>query len=220
MRATVVVCAGLALLATAGSAQQLSHSGSWEGEFEIFQYSFSYGEGHNYVENRDIVARDVEVWTYEYRLYQNPAGVAREELLHTNRTLSVGGPAGVKVMDYRRGVGIAFSKGGTQATEGPLDPPGPSTSLEARRILGFPCRGVQYRWTTFQHSTAVLQRWSAQNSNFKVPLLQITWLADKDGALLGLTVEVVSHLEEVHDLPATLFEWPKGLSVLRTPLIQ
>jgi hypothetical protein len=213
---------GLALLLNVGSglAQQSSDSGFWKGKFEVYQFNFSYGTAHDYAQNREFIHRGVDLWKEEYDLYQNPTGIARQELTHMNRNRSVEGPLDVRLLDYSRGYGLVFDKGGGRAIEGPLEPTVAGRDLGSRRILGFACRGRQYEWTTFQQVKVQLQSWSAHGSNLRVPLLQVENITDSTGALVTLRIRVVSNLEPVPYLPASLFEQPAGLQVTKVPSIQ
>ncbi len=217
MRIGVKVVVALAFCAAPCGGQQASESGFWKGKFEIHQYNLSFGTG---VENKALVFRSVDLWKSDYDLYQNPAGVAREELTHMNRNRSVEGPLDIRVLDYSRGDGLVFDKGGRDATKGPLIPPVPGKSLGSRRILGFKCEGKEYQWTTFQQAKVRIERWAPQDTSFKVPLLRVGYFTDDTGALLALTVEVVTQLEPVPNLPASLFEAPAGLHVVNLPSVE
>jgi hypothetical protein len=217
MRAALMVGLALALPLPAARAQYPSQSAFWKGKFEIFQFNLRYGIG---VENQNLVDRSMELWKSVYDLYQDAEGVAREELTHLNRNRSVEGPLDVRILDYSRGEGLVFDKGGPSAIRGPLRPPATGQALEAREILGFTCDGTEYRWTTFQQATVQLQRWTARDSSLKVPLLEVEYFTDNTGAMLSLTVRVVSKLEKSPQLPASLFEPPKGLKITEVPDIE
>jgi len=177
-----------------------------------------YGVG---VQDKSVVERSVEVWQSDYDLFQSPAGVVREQLTHINWHPSIEGPMGVRLLDYNRGYGLVFDKDGRgQALRGPLLPPVVGTPLQHRQILGFNCEGKEYDWTTSQQARVELKRWSAQNSDLKVPLLELQYFTDDKGALLSLTVSVVSQLEAVSNLPASLFEPPSGLHIVDVPSIE
>ena len=138
--------------------------------------------------------------------------------MNTNR--SVEGPLDVRILDYSRGEGLVFDKGASLAIRGPLRPPGAERALEPRQILGFTCDVAEYRWTDLQHGTVQLQRWTARDSSLRVPLLEVEYYADNSGALLALTVRVVSELETAQQLPASLFQAPPGLKITEVPFVQ
>src|ERR1035438_1245839 len=121
----------------------------WKGKYAIFHYNFMYGKD---VKDESRVSRSVWFREFDYDLYQNDAGVAREELTHMNTARMVEGPLDVRLLDYVHGYGRLWDKGGTQLIEGPLGPPVPGKSLGTRQILGFTCEGKEYEWTTFQHA--------------------------------------------------------------------
>lgn len=207
----------LLTLSTHGTAARESlQPGFWKGQFEIFQFNFSYA-----VESGDkgLVSRTVDLWRYRYDLYQNPAGIAREELASMNRNRSVEGPLDVRLLDYPRNHGTLFDKGRARAIAGPLTR-GPGTALGMRTILGFDCRGVQYEWTTVQGGTVRLQIWSANSASLRVPLLETEYFVDHTGDLLSLTVQVISRVEPAGPLPASLFTLPRGLNVAQVPSVR
>ena len=189
----------------------------WKGKYAIFQYHFMYDKD---VKDESRVSRGIWLREFDYDLYQNNAGMAREELTHMNTNRSVEGPLDVRLLDYGHGLGQVWDKGGTQLIKGPLSPLVPGKSLGTRQILGFTCEGKEYIWTTFQHAKVQLESWSAQDSTFRVPLLRVQHYTDDTGALLGVTVEVVMQLEAASDLPASLFEAPEGLQVSSVPAIE
>ena len=199
------------------NAQQDSRSTFWKGKLEVRQFNFSYAVG---VRNKSHVVRSVGVWKSNYDLYQNPEGVVREELTFINRNRSVEGPMDVRLFNYAGGKGLVFDKGSPQAVEGPLAPPVPGRRLGERRILGFTCEGKEYQWKTFQQATVELQSWTANDSSLKVPLLQVEYFTDNTGALLALTVRVVSHVEPASDLLPSLFRPPAGLHVVHVPIVE
>jgi hypothetical protein len=214
-----VVGAIIALLLCPSFAvgQQPTQPRFWKGKLEIHQFNFSFGTQTQ--ENKTTLFRGVDLWKYEYELYQNPDGVAREELTAMNRNRSVEGPLDIRLLDYTRGSGFVFDKGGKEATRGPLVPVSGRTS-GSRRILGLVCVGTNYEWATSQHATVQLQSWRAQNSSFKVPLLEVEYFTDNTGALLALTITVVRSLEPVPHLPNSLFQLPPGLNVVEVPSVR
>lgn len=189
----------------------------WKGKFQIYQLNFSFGTRTE--RNRTEVHRGADLWKYEYELYQNADGVARQELTSMNRNRTVEGPLDVRLMDYSRGSGIVFDKGGKDALSGPLVPV-PGRRSSQRRILGFDCEGKEYDWTTFQGAKVNLQSWSAQDSTLKVPLLEVEYFTDDKGSLLALTIQVVSEIEPVSQLPDSLFQFPRGLHVVKAPSVR
>src|SRR5579859_1420471 len=80
---------------TLAKTPQLSESGFWKGKFEIFQYNFLHSTG---VGDRSLVSREMELWKFDYDLYANEQGVAREELTHMNRNRSLEGPLDVRLL--------------------------------------------------------------------------------------------------------------------------
>lgn len=198
-------------------AQRGIAAGFWRGELEIRRFNFSYAVG---VRNGNRVVRSVGVWKRNYDLYQNPGGVVREVLTSINRNRSVEGPMDVRLFNYLDGKGLVFDKGRSQAVEGPILPPVPGRTLGKRFILGFSCEGSDYEWKTPQHATVELQSWTANNSSFKVPLLQVEYFTDGVGALIAMTVRVVSRVEPSAELPASLFQPPAGLRVVHVPMVQ
>lgn len=218
-----ILALGLTLLCipkTIAGGQASSKGSFWDGQFEVFQFTFTDTTAHNSVLNKNFRYRGADLTTYVYKLYQNPDGIAREELTSMSRNRSVEGAIDVKILNYRTGEGIVFNKSGTQAVEGPLRPQVQGKNIGERKILGFLCIGEEFRWQTRQGGIVDLQRWSARGSDFKVPLLEVEYSADKTGALLGMWVRMVSRLEQVDELPASLFEVPLGLHISNVPVLE
>lgn len=207
----------LAFCAALSAVPQSSEPRFWRGKFHLFQFHFLYSLG---VEDRNLVKRDVVVRQTDYDLVQSPAGIVREELTHMNWNPSVGGPMGVRLLDYSRGVGIVFDKDRGQALRGPLLPPVAAVPLEQRQILGFLCDGKEYDWTTSQLARVQMQRWSARDSDLKVPLLEVEYFTKDNGELLSLNVAEVSDIESVSGTPASVFEPPSGLHIFEVPSIE
>jgi len=205
------------LLPLFAAAQQPLQSGFWKGRLQIHQFNFSFGTRTQ--GKKTDVQRGVDIWKYEYELYQNANGIAREELKSLNRNRSVELPLDIRIMNYGRGTGFVFDRGGKEAITGPFVPVA-GRALGSRRILGFECEGKEYEWTTFQHAAVRLQTWTARNSSFKVPLLQVEYFNDDTGALLALTIQMVSELEAVPDLPPSLFQIPQDLHVVKVPTVR
>jgi len=200
-----------ALAVNFGDTQQSSPANSWQGKLETYSFNYLYGVG---AEGGSDVSRRGYVEKYEYDLYQNPAGVAREELGKVTRTMPltiVGSPYNIRILDYSRGSATAFFKGGQEGAEGPLVPVAGVSLPQQRTILGFTCEGKHYRWTTFQNATVELDTWTARGADFRVPLLEVSYFIEPKGSLLGMTVVMVTELKPVTGLPASLFEVPQGL---------
>jgi hypothetical protein len=212
------VLAGLVVVVSiaSGAPQQPSEPGFWTGRFEIYQFNLSHAVG---VEDKSLVSRGVDVWQDDYELYQNPAGVTREELVHTTGQRSIEAPHDVRLLDYARGFGVVFDKAGRQGIRGPFAPVRPRP-LAPRRILGFDCEGREHEWTTFQHARVELQSWRARSSSFRAPLLEVEYFTDDTGALIALTVRFVSKVGPGAQMPASLFDPPVGLHVVDVPSIR
>jgi hypothetical protein len=218
MRRGIALGLFFALCAASTGAQEPPGPTFWKGKLQLFQFNFLYGVG---VEDRSLVKRNVEVWETDYDLVQGPEGIVREELAHMNWHPSVEGPMGIRLLNYRSGVGVVFDKGGHEAMRWPLLPPAAAVPLEQRQILGFLCDGKEYDWTTTrQHARVQLQRWSARDSNFRVPLLEIEYFTKGNGELLTLSVAEVSELDAGPDVPASVFQPPSGLRVIDVPFIE
>ncbi len=218
-----IVCAlgfAVAIFAASSRAQQPVSPRFWTGTLQIRQLNFGYGRGHGGRENKEYTYRNVRTWKYNYKFFLNPDGVAREELTFINRNRSVEGPLDFKLLDFHQGIGLAFDKAERQAERGPLIPPASPKPLGTARILGFECDGKEYEWTTFQDAKVQLSSWSARNPGPRIPLLQIKYFFDKTGALLALTVEVVSELEVSPELPPSLFSPPAGMKIVQVPTMQ
>ena len=207
MRVAVITAMIFAFSCNPLLAQESSRSGFWKGKLEIYQFNFSIATG---VEDKNLVSRNVELWRNQYDLYQNPEGMAREELTQQSQVgnTSIEAPHDIRLLDYNRSYGLSFDRLGKHAMGGPLAPV-PGKVIAQRRILGFVCDGKEYQWTTFQHATVQLKSWSARDSDFKVPLLEVEYFTDDTGALLAMTVQVVSKLEAISELPAALFQAPR-----------
>jgi hypothetical protein len=184
-------------------AQEHSQPDSWKGKYEFYQFNLG--------EDKGLAFHDAFNWKSDYDLYQNRDGVARLELTHLNRNRLLEGPLDIQLLDYRQGVGWVWDKGGALAIKGPLGPPAEGKSLGTRQILGFTCEGKEYERTTFQQGKVQLQSWSARDTNFRFPLLRVSYHTTSTGVLSALIVQVVTQLEPVSDLPASLFEVPAGL---------
>jgi hypothetical protein len=150
----------------------------------------------------------------DYDLYQNPSGLAREELTNLTRTklmTNLGYPYNIRILDYPHNHGVVFVERGQDGAEGPWVPV-PGVALpQPRTILGFRCEGKRYRWTTFQKATVELDTWTAQDSSLRVPLLEVKYVTESRWSLLGVDVVMVTELEPVSSLPASLFEVPEGV---------
>jgi len=197
--------------------QDSSRAAFWKGELDVRQFNFSYAVG---VHDKSQVVRSVGLWKTNYNLYQNAQGVAREDLAYVNRNRSLGGPLDVKLFNYSRGEGLIFDKGRPQAIGGSLTPPVRGKAIGERTILGFSCAGNEYRWKTSQGATVDLRSWKATDSTFLVPLLEVEFFSDDTGALLSLTVQVVSHLMPAPEIPQSFFQPPDGLRVVRVPMVR
>jgi hypothetical protein len=217
MRTLVATVLAFVFTAAPGWAQRQSASGYWRGTLEVHQFNFSYAVG---VRDKNLVTRGVDQWESDYDLYQSAAGVAREELTHLNRNRSVEPPMDIRILDYRSDSGLVFDRGGEQAIKGPLTPAAPGRNIGSRRILGVQCRGMEYEWETPQGATVKLDKWSGLDTSFKVPLLEVAYFTDSSGALLSLTLRMVTKLETVDSLPDSLFQPPPGLEVTNVPLIE
>ncbi len=217
MRTAVFMALLVILGAGLGLAQQNTQPQYWKGKFQVFQYNFLCTTATDRPEDTECVRREVELWKYDYDLYQNPQGIAREELTHMNRNRSVEGPLDFRLLDYKQGYRFAWDKSGDRVIKDTFNPPVTGRSAGSRRILGFTCDGTDYRWTTFQQSKIERQSWSARSSDFKVPLLVVEYFTRHTGEMLSLTIEVVSQIEAVPDLPASLFEPPPDLQVVEFP---
>lgn len=207
----------LMILAMPAYAQQDSQTAFWKGKLEVRQFNFSYAVG---VRNQHHVVRSVDVWKTNYDFYQNSAGIVREELTFINHNRSVGGPVDIRLLNYAEGVGLVFDKGRPEAIEGSLKPPVQGKSLGVKHVLGFSCEGLEFEWKTFQHASVQLQSWRAVNSSLRVPLLQVEYFSDNTGALIALTVRVVSLVEASPTLPPSLFQPPEGLRIVHVPMVQ
>ena len=214
-----IVTSALAMigLCLPAQGQNSSRVAFWKGELDVRQFNFSYAVG---VHDKSHVVRSVGLWKTTYNLYQNAQGVAREDLSYVNRNRSLGGPLDVKLFNYSKGEGLIFDKDSPQAIEGSLTPPVRGNAIGQRTILGFSCAGKEYRWKTSQGATVDLQSWRATNSTFLVPLLEVEYFSDDTGALLSLTVQVVSHLMPASAIPQSLFQPPAGLRVVRVPMVR
>jgi hypothetical protein len=209
MRTTIHTLLTVVLTAGLSPAQQPSQTGFWQGKLESYSFDFFYGVG---IEDSTVISREGWVERHEYDLYQSPAGVAREELTNLTRTRTmtiVGSPYNIRIFDYTRGKGVAFFKDRQEGAEGPLIPLLEVSPRQPRTILGFACEGKHYRWATFQNATVELDTWTAQGGGPRVPLLEVSYVTDPRGSLLGLTVTMVTKLEPAADLPASLFEVPE-----------
>lgn len=212
-----VIVAAWVMMWPLATTPQMAETGAWKGKYAIFQYNLLYGTD---VQDQNRVSRSMELREFDYDLFQNDSGIAREDLTHMNTNRGLEGPLDVRLLDYGHGYGRVWDKGGTQLVEGPLDPLVPGKSIGTRQILGFACEGREYEWTTFQHATVQLESWSAKDSTFKVPLLQVQHFTDNAGDLLGITVDVVTQLEPASELPASLFVAPEGLKVVKVHSIE
>lgn len=216
---TTIILAFVVSVARAGG-QDSPRGSFWQGQFQVYQFTFTNTIAHNSVLNKNFRYRGTDLTKYTYKLYQNPDGVAREELASMNRNRSVEAAIDVRLLNYRTGEGIAFNKSGIQGIKGPLVPPVQGKDIGERRILGFACAGQEFRWQTNQGGMVELQRWSARNSDFRVPLLDVEYSADRTGALLGLWIRTVNRLEQADELPASLFESPSGLHFVQVPIVE
>lgn len=197
------------------TAQQRSQPSYWKGQLRIYQFNFMYGEG---IKDKSVVSRTVDVWEYDYDLYEDPVGVVREELTHLNRNRSMQPPMDIRILDYHRGYGVVYDRGAKQGMGGPLVPVA-GRPLPERKLLGFACEGRQYRWTTPQLATVELQAWTASDPGPKVPLLEVEYFTDDTGSLLSLTVTAVTKIAPTSALPPSLFEVQPSLHVLHVPSI-
>ena len=219
MRKVFLLCLAAAVGVAPSWSQEGSKPAFWKGKYAVYQFNLGGAVAvGGEAEGRVIHAGTV--WESDYDLYQNPQGVARLELTHMNRNRSVEGPLDIQLLDYRQGMGWIWDKGGNQATKGPLGPRAAGMTLGTRQILGFTCEGNNYEWTTWQNATMQLQSWSAQDTNFRVPLLRVRYVTDSAGVLSALIIQVVTQAERISDLPASLFEVPAGLRVVAVRSIE
>lgn len=200
----------------------------WQGKIEIHIYNFLFGTGQRYVYGhggsfvgtKSIVVRRVETATRNYDLYVGPGGVAREQLTRATGQPSIGPLKDIRLLHYSAGWGLVFNRGGSTAIKGPLTPSTSPREIGTRTILGFLCEGKQYKWRTRHGGTVELETWAATRPVVTVPLLQVTHLTDKAGALLALVVQFVAMIKPTSNLPKSLFEPPTGLQVSPVPFIE
>ncbi len=202
-----------------GQEASRSREGYWKAQLHIVSFGFGEVTERNYESNRTRVFQNVDVQQYKYNIFQNPRGIVREELSFISRNRSVEPPLENRLYDYDRGFQLAFDKGREDAVRWIHKPPMSQTPLQSRRILGHLCRGTQYEWRdrgrTFRH-----QRWFVEDVDFRTPLLEIRYVFDATDSLLDMEVRVVSEMEVVPHLPASMFEAPAGLKIVEIPSIE
>jgi len=212
----ILICLAALVGGAPSGAQERSGPSSWKGKYVEYQFNLAGAVAVGGDTNGSVVHSGSD-WRSDYDLYQNDRGVVRLELTRMNRYRSVEGPLENKILDYSRGVGWIWDKGGTTAIEGPFGPPVAGKSLGRRQILGFTCGGEEYEWKTGQQSRVQLQSWSPQDTSFRFPVLRVQYVTDSAGVLLALIVDVVTQVEAVPDLPSSLFNPPAGLKVHSVP---
>lgn len=157
-----------------------------------------------------------------YRVYQNPAGIIRQELI-TSPPLSgvVGSGRDVQIIDYRQGTLLAFDKGKPKAVRYKLTEPeeeptlGESVSLGRMKIMGYLCGGVEIRSRDPRNRAGqIRQRWTATQAGFKQPLLEVVNWIGSQGELISMTTRIVTSLEPVGYIDAALFELPPGYQII------
>ncbi|HUI42874.1 MAG TPA: hypothetical protein VL523_12990 [Terriglobia bacterium] len=215
---TLVLSVACIFVAPAAPSQEIPPAGFWQGTYSTYQFNFSFGVGHDYLAQKDFTSRSEDMWQLDYKLYLSPAGVAREELAHMNRTRSIEGPMDVRLLDYARGTAVVFDKDG-RAVSGPLGPPVQGVVIGTRVILGFTCEGKRYSWNG-ANTRLEMESWTPQDPGIRLPVLQVIYVSDERATLISMEVKVVSKLEPAEGLPASIFHLPGGIKPVHERIIE
>lgn len=201
--------------------------GYWKGKLEVVAFNFT-----EVTEMKPLPGQltgppigppyfAADVTEYRYDVYQNQEGVVRHELTYTSRNRSVGWPLDIELLDYGHGYGLGYNKRGDRAERYRLRPPVSGVAIEQRRILGHQCEQLQYEWEDSLHDAKIKEQvWLAADAVFEDPLLKIRHIFGKGNVLKYMEIRVMTRLEAVGNLPASLFEPPAGLKVIDQPIPQ
>lgn len=191
------------LVAGAWIGAKESPNGYWTGELHIVEVNYG---GQTFIREQN------------YRLYQDPAGIARREL-----TLTWGGGmpcvgCEIRIYDYPAGTITSFDRSGSVAFEAPSLSPasGQSKTLEGRVIMGYHCTGRELSWR--QHTNRYLRvrdTWTATRTTFKTPLLAIEYAYDSSGALIYMRSEYVTSFSPSGPLAEELFRAPAPRKLIK-----
>jgi len=158
--------------------------------------------------------------SFKYRIYQNPDGIVRHELVSPPAADSVGTGRDIALYDYEKGVVVAFDRTRPVAVRYQLSDIDKSaflpqaTDLGWREILGFRCRGAENRRQVPKTALiAIRQTWVAIESGFKDPLLDTTKYLRSDGQEEYTAIRVVSNVRRVRLLSQSLFRVPANYKI-------
>ncbi|MGH9452699.1 MAG: hypothetical protein ACRD2O_01870 [Terriglobia bacterium] len=181
---------------------------------EVREFDFAFGQIKR-TYPRPSVYPGAGVTRYRYQVYQEPGGRVRKDLLST--TLSRNGgilpPIDVTLIDFANRYELVYDKGAKKGVRSVLTEPARPTPLEPRQLLGQRCEGERYQWRDARGNLVRVDRWTATDSDFKLPLFELTYSFEPSGDLGLFDLELVTALKIVPSLPSSLFEPPSGLSI-------
>ena len=185
--------------------------GYWKGVLDIVSYDYTtateevLGGSHAAYNIANVVHST-------YKIYQNPTGTVRRELTFLSRNRVIEPSLDYALFDYGAGHVLAWDKGSDRVERSDFRMPASPSNLGTRSILGHLCTGYEYNW---EESGAKVQRvqWFVTGDGFRDPLLDTIHIYRGQDILSYIEIRVMTRLDAVGPLPATLFEPPPGMPV-------
>jgi hypothetical protein len=149
-----------------------------------------------------------------YTIYQNSKGMVRRELTFLSRNRWIEGPMDFALFNYKTGYAVFWDKNGSRAERGYFRPRATPSTVGSRRILGRLCTGYEYNWQDTPTNRQERVQWIATDANLPEPLLETWYSFDEPNVLVYVEITVVTELEQVGELPDSMFEPPPGMPVV------
>lgn len=158
-----------------------------------------------------------------YRVYQNPTGIARLELISSPPLTVIGPGRDVHIIDFNTGTLVALDKARAKAVRSKRSDfdrgrfPAESVPLGRKTILGYECTGVEV--TSRDPKTNITEirwAWVATGIDFREPLVETIKSLDSREEPISITEKVITHLRSAQHLDSSLFRIPHGYKITDT----
>ena len=184
----------------------------WKGRVEVAIFRFTESAINAVGEGSPVYRALPERRTFA--IYQIPKGIVRRELTFLSRNRVIEGPMDFALFNYETGYSVFWDKNATRAERGYFRLRATPSTVGTRRILGNLCTGYEYNWQDTPASREERVQWIATDANLPEPLLETWYSFDEPNVLVYVEVAVVSELEQVGELPDSMFEPPPGMPVV------
>jgi hypothetical protein len=215
---SIFIASLVSVLPANGGEQKKRQLGSyWTANLEMRTLGPGLGSG---AQPADSTSRRGSEIVLRYRVYQNPRGIARHELVSSPPLTVIGVGRDVHIIDFNNGTLVAFDKAGTTAVRSRLlefernrfAPQ--SIPIGKKIILGYECTGVEFR---SQDPNAkvneVRQAWVATGIDFREPLIETIKRLDSNEQPISITEKVITQLQPAQHLDSSLFRVPNGYKI-------